>query len=72
MNYIANFSVVSREVNGKPNGAQTDRYQQEAVNKCHNQNNQSVFCQADLWNLQKRMRRIHVTDRFPRTWEGVW
>lgn len=33
---------------------------------------ESVFAQADLWNLQKHMKTIHVTDRFPRTWEGTW
>lgn len=31
-----------------------------------------VFTQVDLWNLQKHMKTIHVTDRFPRTWEGIW
>lgn len=33
---------------------------------------ESVFTQVDLWNLQKQMKTIHVTDRFPRTWEGIW
>lgn len=32
----------------------------------------AVFSQADLWNLQKHMKTIHVTDRLPRTWEGAW
>lgn len=31
-----------------------------------------VFSQVDLWKLQKHMKTIHVTDRFPRTWEGNW
>lgn len=33
---------------------------------------EAVFTQVDLWNLQKQMKTIHVTDRFPRTWEGAW
>ncbi len=33
---------------------------------------ETIFSQADLWNLQKHMKTIHVTDRFPRTWEGHW
>jgi hypothetical protein len=33
---------------------------------------EAVFTQVDLWNLQKQMKTIHVTDRFPRTWEGIW
>ena len=33
---------------------------------------ETVFSQADLWNLQKHMKTIHVTDRLPRTWEGLW
>lgn len=33
---------------------------------------ETVFSQADLWNLQKHMKTIHVTDRLPRTWEGRW
>lgn len=32
----------------------------------------AVFSQVDLWNLEKHMKTIHVTDRFPRTWEGAW
>lgn len=32
---------------------------------------EAVFSQADLWNMQKHMKTIHVTDRFPRTWEGL-
>ncbi|MCA6451317.1 MAG: hypothetical protein IM584_13780 [Chitinophagaceae bacterium] len=32
---------------------------------------EAVFSQADLWNVQKHMKAIHVTDRFPRTWEGI-
>lgn len=36
------------------------------------QQKEAVFSTADLWNLQKQMKTIHVTDRLPRTWEGLW
>lgn len=39
---------------------------------CVEKEKEAVFSQADLWNLQKHMKTIHVTDRFPRTWEGIW
>lgn len=39
---------------------------------CEETEKEAVFSQADLWNLQKHMKTIHVTDRFPRTWEGMW
>ena len=35
------------------------------------QEKEIVFSTADLWNLQKHMKGIHVTDRLPRTWEGL-
>lgn len=72
MNYIANFSVVSCDRTGESAGLESDMLQQDLKNESSDQNDVSVFCQADLWNLQKQMRRIHVTDRFPRTWEGAW
>jgi hypothetical protein len=72
MNYIANFSVVSIDRTGLADGLESDMLQQDLHKENSKQNDESVFCQADLWNLQKQMRRIHVTDRFPRTWEGAW
>ncbi|HEY1020223.1 MAG TPA: hypothetical protein VGE25_14550 [Sediminibacterium sp.] len=39
---------------------------------CVETEKEAVFTQVDLWNLQKHMKTIHVTDRFPRTWEGTW
>lgn len=39
---------------------------------CVETGKEAVFTQVDLWNLQKQMKTIHVTDRFPRTWEGSW
>lgn len=41
-------------------------------NVCVEMEKEAVFTQVDLWNLQKHMKGIHVTDRFPRTWEGNW
>lgn len=72
MNYIANFSVVSIDRTGEAPVLESDKLQQDQNQDCSNPNDESVFCQADLWNLQKQMRKIHVTDRFPRTWEGAW
>lgn len=72
MNYIANFSVVSIDRTGESAGLESEMLQQDLNKESSHQNDESVFCQADLWNLQKQMRRIHVTDRFPRTWEGAW
>lgn len=71
MYYIANFSVISRN--------------NEAVMPFHNTDvnttlnpavdireiGMPVFCQADLWNIQRQMRTKHVTERLPRTWEGL-
>jgi hypothetical protein len=33
---------------------------------------ETVFSAADLWNLQRNQKTIHVTDRLPRTWEASW
>jgi hypothetical protein len=71
MYYIANFSVVTME------DASVFVAEESEVNACDlfNENNQpcreTVFCQADLWKVHRQMRTIHVTDRFPRTWEGL-
>ena len=71
MYYIANYSVVSMDQvpvvsDNFPELSDNETLVDE-VAECK----ELVFCQADLWNLHKRSRTIHVTDRFPRTWEGL-
>ncbi len=72
MYYIANHSVVSSENipvisdNFPETNGQEILVDELAAFK------DPVFCQADLWNLHKHSRTIHVTDRLPRTWEGLW
>ena len=45
---------------------------QSMENEFEDQEKEAVFSHVDLWHLQKNMKTIHVTDRFPRTWEGIW
>lgn len=45
---------------------------QSTENESEDQEREAVFSHVDLWHLQKNMKTIHVTDRFPRTWEGIW
>lgn len=72
MYYIANYSVVSSEnipvlSDNYPETKEIEIHADEIV-----EFKEAVFCQADLWNLHKHARTIHVTDRLPRTWEGAW
>lgn len=73
MNYIANFSVISL------NNDTVIRFHCTDVNAATlipaadiKDTGPHVFCQADLWNIQRQMRTRHVTERLPRTWEGIW
>ena len=72
MYYIANFSVVSmdRAPVGSDNFPELTDSETlvDKITECK----ETVFCQADLWNLHKHSRTIYVTDRLPRTWEGLW
>lgn len=71
MYYLANFSVVS--INQIPaisrNGSELD--EGDSFRMHENESKKPVFSQVDLWNLQRHMRTIHVSDRIPRIWEGV-
>lgn len=71
MYYIANFSVLSLEKEqpiSEKNKLSNACAMPEANNK---EMRELVFCQADLWNVHRQMRTTHVTDRLPRTWEGL-
>jgi hypothetical protein len=72
MYYLTERSVMANESNtvfaeiaGQLNNPSTEII-------CAENGHEVVFSQVDLWNLQKQMKTIHVTDRFPRTWEGIW
>ncbi len=65
---IANFSVVSLE--NLPKFSDDPQLNEVCqVSAGSDRLIEQVFCQADLWKVHKQIRTIHVTDRFPRTWE---
>lgn len=71
MYYIANYSVISLDTvpvvsDNFPELSGSETLVDE-ITECK----EPIFCQADLWNLHKHSRTIHVTDRLPRTWEGL-
>ena len=70
MYYIANFSVISRnnEVVIPFHYTDVNATLMPAVGI--KEIGMHVFCQADLWKIQRQMRTKHVTERLPRTWEG--
>ena len=72
MNYIANFSVISLNNEAVSPFHYTDVNATLIPVADSKEIRMHVFCQADLWNIQRQMRIKHVTERLPRTWEGLW
>ena len=71
MYYIANFSIISLEDKPVVSESNAETNTCGVFTENDKKLKETVFCQADLWNVHRRMRTIHVTDRFPRTWEGL-
>ena len=72
MYYITNHSVDSSENIPVISDNFPEAIEQEIMVEELATCKEPVFCQADLWNLHKHSKTIHVTDRLPRTWEGLW
>jgi hypothetical protein len=69
MYYIANFSVLAANEQRELSLQITDSV--DEISCGSDESKEPVFCQADLWNLHRHQKTIHITDRFPRTWEGI-
>jgi len=72
MYYIANFSVISLDNEAVIPFHYTDVNASLIPEEDTKEMGMHVFCQADLWNIQRQRRTKHVTERLPRTWEGLW
>lgn len=72
MYYLTERSVMANDMNTVFAETADPFTSQSMVNESVDEEKEAVFSHVDLWHLQKNMKTIHVTDRFPRTWEGLW
>lgn len=71
MYYLANFSVVSIDQMSTISINSSELDDGDILSMNENESRKTIFSQVDLWNLQRHMRTIHVSNRIPRTWEGL-
>ncbi len=72
MYYLTERSVMANDITAVFAEPANSLTSQSMENESEDQEKEAVFSHIDLWYLQKNMKTIHVTDRFPRTWEGIW
>ncbi len=70
MYYLANFSVVSIDQMSTISINCSELDDGDILSMKENESRKTIFSLVDLWNLQRHMRTIHVSNRIPRTWEG--